>query len=423
MLRTPTSSPWALCFFVFSLEFRTLYLDYALQSVFINPYFMRLGCSSLHVAFIWLVPVYGLFGIYPASNKAFEANRMKCLVYSLCGVMVAGIGIFVFSGGIAEWYFGESVEKGWKVRSVAVAAGLLGFALMGVSHSGLCCLLSQVTQSQLLLGSGCLGRIGGFFVASCNIFEKYSLYLYYAVGDNMTFSYLLSGVFFLLGAFAGVPSIPEFKEPLGNPLKSLKLFKRAPKKIWVLSAGYFFCIGSNVLISLYASSWVTFSLLGTSSLSFDRHVFDVGVSWGAFSLLLMGIITLTSILLIYKLKEDKLIPSSYFLGISNLLCSVLLVPTFFVEDFRSVFVLIPLCGFAIGSNCVLPYELMNSFKNSDKSTPWNHLLQVSLFFAQMLVLGVFPCALLMWPEQDDNKFGLLTAGISSFIGSLFCFFL
>lgn len=124
--------------------------------------------------------------------------------------------------------------------------------------------------------------MSGFLLASIDCFEIYSLYMYYNIGDNMTFTYIFAAALYVLSMFFAIPSLY-----LGNKeedhcffvLPSLKFVLATPKKMLLLMICYFFTFGSNILISIYATSWVSLAIVkGHHRISKDRKVFDMGVS-------------------------------------------------------------------------------------------------------------------------------------------------
>lgn len=129
------------CFFMFTIEFGKFYAEFALESVFINPYFNRLNCSMVFISIIWLLPVILSLVLQPIIHKFIYRDFMrvvaskKKLSFTLCSMILVGILLFISAGTIAEWYFEASINYSENARNASLVLGVLGYLLMSTSHN------------------------------------------------------------------------------------------------------------------------------------------------------------------------------------------------------------------------------------------------------------------------------------------------
>lgn len=176
------------------LEFGIQHLGLSLSSIFVTPYFTRLGITSLVNSLIWLIPLIGIFLVSGLRKKYMYKDRHKSqfriniFLSFMSGVCLCGSLLFIFADSISEWYFESSVATNKSSRFYALILGIFGFILMQ-SGLSICseCITELIIQSNLqeshldlwIFRWKGLGRIAGFLLASLDIFETYTLSLYY----------------------------------------------------------------------------------------------------------------------------------------------------------------------------------------------------------------------------------------------------
>lgn len=119
-------------------------------------------------------------------------------------------------------------------------------------------------------------------LASLDAFELSTLYLYFTIGDNMTFCYVISGTCLIL---ITIFLLPFFK--LGHNKLNKKSFCSVltsvdmgsyPLKANLMIICYFLSIGSNILVSIYGTSWVSISIMEgkpiAEKFTYERRLFD-----------------------------------------------------------------------------------------------------------------------------------------------------
>ena len=122
------------------------------------------------------------------SDRQKMQSRCNLVLSSLSILSIIGCLIFIFAGAISEWYFKTQVATNLSARTYALVLGIIGFVLM---HCGL--IVSEDCITEIMLWSKnedpfkevwvfrwkSIGKIAGFFFASLDIFETYTLNLYY----------------------------------------------------------------------------------------------------------------------------------------------------------------------------------------------------------------------------------------------------
>lgn len=116
--------------------------------------------------------------------------RANLVLSCMSGLSLLGSLVFIFADSISEWYIESYVATNKSARSYALSLGITGFILMQL---GL--IVSQDSITEMLMQSNSshsqpelwifrckgIGRMAGFLLASLDIFEKYSLSLYYVI--------------------------------------------------------------------------------------------------------------------------------------------------------------------------------------------------------------------------------------------------
>lgn len=265
-------------------------------------------------------------------------------------------------------------------------------------------------------------------------------------------------------------SIPPAKNPhlpqeIGF-LTCLRAFLEAPLRLKLLFLGHFFSYGASLLITVYATSWVGISILDgrptAEKYTLKRRIFEMGVSWGAFALLLNSLVAMLAGLMLPTVK--RYIPEKRIWAIAQALAAFALLTAFKVREVKEILVVLPLCGLAISTvvvvaSCELekwtkshvivcdslysphsaascpskPFNPKSSAyfsqskhdKDEEKQLhlpsgpePWPALMTLTSLLGQVFMFSIVPTVFLLWPEEDDNKWGMVTAGVSSMLGAV-----
>ncbi|CAG9330075.1 unnamed protein product [Blepharisma stoltei] len=460
--------------FIACIEF-----GYALENVFISPYFLRLGTNSYLSAMIWLFPSFFRLLLNPIrsqyiySNKQkFEQRRNRILSY-LCLQSLLGTLIFIFAGSLSQWYFEEDVETNKNAKNLALILGLIGFIFMDLGYLMINDLLIEIihhSNSEVndidfwIFNWKKGGRIIGFLFASLDIFETYSLYTYYAVGDNLAFSFGFSAFIYMVIfclILPGIMNIPyNYRyNPEKCSITSLSLFFMSPLKIKLFLLAYYFSYGSYFLISIYTTSWVTISLLNENSRGakylIHHREFEIGVSWGASDMLLLSFFALIFSQLIKYIRHSSLISESLIWSISCIVCTASLTLGLLLNSNIYLYALIPFCSLIFATIQVIPQHLsplldktysklcpIISFPHLSKDCPsqknqksnalhlppeyipqWEKLLLWSGSLSEITVLCIVPTILAFFPEVDDNIWALKVSAFWCSISAILCLFL
>jgi hypothetical protein len=458
------------------IEFGTRHTGLSLSSIFVTPYFTRLGITSLVNALIWLVPYLVLFVATGRRRKFMFKDRhrskFRCsLVLSLLtGLALVGSLLFVFADSISEWYFESQVATNKSARAYALGLGVTGFVAMqtGLISSGECIneLLFQASKDEGNLELWnfrwrVVGRIAGFLLASLDIFEAYTLSLYYVrsmqtVGDNLTFSYVCWIVLHMVLLFVLLPVINsyDYKFRFNDEecsLPSVALVWKAPFRLKALLLSYFFSFGSYILVSIYATSWMTIELFAKapqgSKFVVHRRDFDLGVSWGACDMLIMSVISLAFSFL-YK---QKFTYEKFFWSFSNIVSGACLMLSYYFNKDTYTFRLLPCCCFIFTTIFITPNRLSMEFdkkftkictyydqphtgsscKGPDEIfhlppnylTQWEKLMGWTVEFSKFIALFVIPVVYLVLPNLYDNRWALKTSAVWGIISGFFAFFI
>lgn len=211
-----------------------------------------------------------------------------------------------------------------------------------------------------------IGRLIGFLFASLDIFETYSLYLYYAIGDNQTFSFGFSALLYLIVIFLIIPSIATVPynyryNPENCSFSAFNLFFMSPIKIKIFLIAYFFGYGSFFLISIYTTSWVTMSILSQNSRGVQflihRRDFEIGVSWGATDMFVLSMFSLIFSMVLKYLINNSKISEAKIWAFSNFISAIALTLCFYLKDDFALFLLIPLCSLIFTSIQIIPQHI------------------------------------------------------------------
>ena len=318
-----------------------------------------------------------------ASCKRFilrDRNGMKSHVFfSLnTGVSLIGCLLFIFAGSISEWYFKSDITTNRPAEFYALILGIIGFVLMQsalmLSSDILTDLLTESHKSDSqfelwIFRWKSIGRVAGYILASLDIFQTYTLRVYYVipnqtVGDNLTFSYafwMILQLFLLCALLPVISSIDMSKlKPDECLIPPWTLIWRMPIKIKALVLSYFFAYGNFVIISIYATSWTNITLFANSAhgakFVIRRREFDLGVSWGALDMLILSLASFGFSICYSFVPNEK---SSWITG--NLLACIALVLSLYYKDDSLTFGFLPLCSCLFTCIYIAPFRIFSHF--------------------------------------------------------------
>ena len=187
-------------------------------------------------------------------------------------------------------------------------------------------------------------------------------------------------------------------------------------------------------------------------------------------MLLSALVSMATALLLPYIR--RYVSDGFLWGLAQIIAGIALLTTWRINEFRSVFVVLPLCGFAFATvvhfhnellltikgiyvvtctvkdephsakDCpALPFHTPHSnsipyflrvIKNiphrdellhvpATNSDPWEEVTTLTSLLAQVAMFSVVPSLFLLRPDSDDNKWGMVTAGLSSLLGSICAF--
>ena len=230
-------------------------------------------------------------------------------------------------------------------------------------------------------------------------------------------------------------------------LPSATLLWRIPMKVKCLLISHVFSYGSYILISIYATTWMTLSLFSGSpqgaKFVVRRRDFDLGISWGALDMLILSIVSLIfSILFSYSLSFEK-----HLWCFSNFLAGLGLALCCYFDDDTYTFTFLLLCSLIFTTTLLLPKRLSAQYdRNFTKIctsldyphlsqeckgfgsvfhippyyiTQWEKLMEWATEVSKFLALCIIPAIYAIFPDFDDSRW---TMKISSAWGILSAFF-
>ena len=114
---------------------------------------------------------------------------------------------------------------------------------------------------------------------------------------------------------------------------------------------HFFACSNVMMVLVYATSWVGFTILdgvpNASKYSLRRKIFDIGVSWGALAMLFAAILCIALNSIIHKIC--KVIPEKIVFSLTQLVSAVVLLQTYSSDSFKSIFIILPICGLSFST--------------------------------------------------------------------------
>ena len=222
--------------------------------------------------------------------------------------------------------------------------------------------------------------------------------------------------------------LTEFDHKTFMPGLGLNTPKSYPNELlWLVFAHL--CGSGNVMtVSVYATSWVATTVLrgnpNASFYSLESKLFELGVSWGALGMLLSAVVFMISSLVIKRYYHVMSKGACKFIYIlSQLAASISLLNCFNVDHFRDIFIVLPLCGFAFATFHSMPEKIADIIEEKYEDQPkgiYKNMLNLSLFLSQVVMFLIVPGVFLLYPERDDNLWGMLSAGVT---GLSACFFI
>jgi len=197
-----------------------------------------------------------------------------------------------------------------------------------------------------------------------------------------------------------------------------------------LIAAHFFGASNILMLSVYTTSWIGQDVLrgdpDRPAHTLENRLFDLGVSWGSFALMLTSVVVMFTGFVINRMvnKPNKLILKVFFI-IAQLLAAIGLLDCAFVYDYSDVFVVLPLTGFAFQTFQIIPEVIADILEKHEKGCAkgdYKQLLSFNLFYAQALTFVFIPFIFLLFPNISDNLWGILVAGAGGLISAIFALF-
>jgi hypothetical protein len=143
---------------------------------------------------VWLISPIVLLIVTPlffhliTENGIIINERRKTLIFYLCGICLIGNLLFISAGSVSEWYFEESVLQSHTSKQYAMYLGLIAFLLLDVTLCYVTISIIEMFEESVDQNFAVLnwintwqimGRLCGYLLASLDVFEVYSLYMYY----------------------------------------------------------------------------------------------------------------------------------------------------------------------------------------------------------------------------------------------------
>lgn len=135
-----------------------------------------------------LLLVSPLFFRFITENGIIKNDRRKTLLFYLCGLCLIGNLLFISAGSVSEWYFEESIWESHTSKQFAMYLGLVAFLLLDVTLCYVTITIIEMFEESVDQNFAVLnwvntwqimGRLCGYLLASLDVFEVYSLYMYY----------------------------------------------------------------------------------------------------------------------------------------------------------------------------------------------------------------------------------------------------
>lgn len=118
------------------------------------------------------------------------SKQIHAYLSLITGISIAGCLLFIFAGSICEWYMKTNINSNKSARFYALNLGIFGFVLMQCAL-----MICSDTITNVLIHSNrfeglvelwvfrwkTIGRVAGYILASLDIFETYTLRVYYVL--------------------------------------------------------------------------------------------------------------------------------------------------------------------------------------------------------------------------------------------------
>lgn len=229
------------------------------------------------------------------------------------------------------------------------------------------------------------------------------------------------------------------------------LLWQLPRRAKCLLASQVFSYGSYILVSIYATTWMTLSLFEGSpqgaKFVVHRRAFDLGISWGALDMLILTIVSIiVSIIYSYNLSYEKLL-----WGISNLLAGVGLCFCYYFDDDTYTFGFLLMCSLSFTTALIAPARLSTEYDKKFTKvctmldiphtgkvckgpedvfhippyyiTQWEKLLEWATKFSRFIALCLIPIVITVFPHFDDSRWSLKISAVWSLLSAFFSIFI
>jgi len=107
---------------------------------------------------------------------------------------------------------------------------------------------------------------------------------------------------------------------------------------------------------------------------------------------------------------------------AQLAASLSLLSSYYYDEIKDIFIILPFCGLAFATFHQIPERMADLIeeKYSDESKgTYKQMLNLSLFLAQILMFLVVPLIFILYPDRDDNLWGMLSAGVTGLSAAVF----
>jgi len=426
---------------IFTTEFA-----WALEIVYITPFFLTLELNEWIDATFWMFPL--LFATLlkaPISIIAGHRKYQRPILFIVMTFFVVGCLIF---GCVDDISLGL---LSWAERRVLMTwLGLVAFCFIDVANEMTSLIQNKVIEdneqvnTSLIKKASITGSFAKIFGYFCGSLQALKISYYEIFERNMDSCFLFAAALMLCCmtlcyVFQSPPEkgyggslVPKFKSlKLSHFLPSFQKALSCSRKMKFILVSHFFGAGNIVMLSVYATSWVGSDVLEgdpeAEFLSKDSTLFEVGVSWGSLALMFTSFVILFMSYLLHRMVKAPQKSRFKVLHLfSQLLSSAALYACLALDSFNSIFLVIPLTGFAFQTFHSVPEilaEIQETEENLNVAGTYRRLLDFSFFYAQVLMFLVVPIVFIFFPDRNDNQWGMLVAASSGVLSAIFTLFI
>lgn len=432
----------SILFTIFTVEFAG-----ALEIIYITPYFLKLGLNEWIDATFWMFPlVFSTLLKTPISIFASHMKYQRPTLFVLMTLSIIGCLIFACVDDITL----EGVLSVEGRRILMTWFGLIAFCFIDVANEMASMVQNRIIEESdqlsdsLMQKASITGSIAKIFAYFCGSLQALEIFSFQLLERNMDSCFFFAGTLMficiiLCYKFQSAPTkgyngplLPKFKSlSISHFLPSFSKARDCSRKMKFILLSHFFAAGNIVMLSVYATSWVGQDVLqGDPEAEFhskDSVLFEIGVSWGSLALMLTSfVILLMSCVLHQMVKTPQKKKFKNLHLFSQLLATIALYACLFFDSLNSVFLVIPLTGFAFQTFHSVPEilsEIIEAEEGINVPGTYRKLLDLSFFYAQVLMFLIVPLVFIFFPERDDNQWGMLVSATSGLLSVVFTIFI